>query len=282
MEDRFESDFSDVRICRGTEAAASAWALGADAYTVGNRIMFAPGRYDPGSARGQRVLAHELAHVVQQRSGPVSGLPIGGDVTVSHPEDTFEVAAENKAHEIMTRSGTAGAARAARPADGMATRAGRSGLYSAPRAPVSALSVQRNGRNPRNWTREEWAAFLEKHGNLAAAGASGLAQILGYVYPDLVPYATGISNLTWLGSTLGPYIRPRPGQAEVSPASLEEGLQPTMERPPSLRGSLEPGGEPESQAVTRSEIDIVRSHISNLYQLILGINERLGGLGQGR
>jgi hypothetical protein len=55
-----------------------------------------------------------------------------------------------------------------------------------------------------------------------------------------------------------------------------------MERPPSLRGSLEPGGEPESQAVTRSEIDIVRSHISNLYQLILGINERLGGLGQGR
>jgi hypothetical protein len=69
MESAFQADFSAVRIHEGPHAAS----LGALAYTRGDDIHFAPGRYDPGSAAGQAVLGHELAHVVQQRAGRVPG-----------------------------------------------------------------------------------------------------------------------------------------------------------------------------------------------------------------
>jgi hypothetical protein len=69
FEARFGHDFGDVRIHADAAAAASARALRAHAYTSGRDIVFAAGRYDASSASGQRLLAHELTHVVQQRSG---------------------------------------------------------------------------------------------------------------------------------------------------------------------------------------------------------------------
>ncbi len=68
FEGRFEADFSDVRIHTGAEAAQSARSLRARAFTVGRDIVFAAGRYAPGTEAGARLLAHELTHVVQQRS----------------------------------------------------------------------------------------------------------------------------------------------------------------------------------------------------------------------
>ncbi|HEY2714262.1 MAG TPA: DUF4157 domain-containing protein [Chthoniobacterales bacterium] len=59
-------DFTRVRVHTDARAAASARVLGANAYTVGNKIVFDSGHYRPGSAEGRRLLAHELAHVVQQ------------------------------------------------------------------------------------------------------------------------------------------------------------------------------------------------------------------------
>lgn len=70
MESRFGHDFSRVRIHADSGAAASARALRAHAYTVGSDIVFGAGRYAPNTAGGQRLLAHELAHVVQQGAGP--------------------------------------------------------------------------------------------------------------------------------------------------------------------------------------------------------------------
>ncbi|WP_295386940.1 DUF4157 domain-containing protein [uncultured Thiodictyon sp.] len=61
-------DFSQVRIHTGTPAAQSAQAVAARAYTVGRDIVFGAGQYDPGSRDGQRLLAHELTHVIQGRS----------------------------------------------------------------------------------------------------------------------------------------------------------------------------------------------------------------------
>lgn len=58
-------DFSRVRIHTDSRAAESAHALNAIAYTVGNNIVFGAGQYAPETAYGQKVLAHELAHVVQ-------------------------------------------------------------------------------------------------------------------------------------------------------------------------------------------------------------------------
>lgn len=70
MESRFGYDFGRVRVHAGQEVSKSAESIGALAYTVGNDIVFAAGRYDVVSERGRKLLAHELAHVVQQGSGP--------------------------------------------------------------------------------------------------------------------------------------------------------------------------------------------------------------------
>jgi hypothetical protein len=66
FEPRFERDFSQVRIHSDTHAAESAQAVRALAYTVGSDIFFGAGQYGPSTTAGQRLLAHELTHVVQQ------------------------------------------------------------------------------------------------------------------------------------------------------------------------------------------------------------------------
>lgn len=80
FEARFGQDFSRVRVHYGTQAAASAREVNALAYTVGSNVVFAAGQYAPGSRAGERLLAHELTHVLQQtgkkassgRTGPVT------------------------------------------------------------------------------------------------------------------------------------------------------------------------------------------------------------------
>jgi hypothetical protein len=66
MEPRFGHDFGRVRIHTDERAAQSASDVNALAYTVGRHIVFGTGQYDVHSERGRRLIAHELAHVVQQ------------------------------------------------------------------------------------------------------------------------------------------------------------------------------------------------------------------------
>lgn len=77
MEAAFSADFSDVRVHIGQEASA----IGAIAYTWGTNIHFAPGQYNPHTLQGQKLLGHELWHVVQQKNGRVKN-PFGGGVAV--------------------------------------------------------------------------------------------------------------------------------------------------------------------------------------------------------
>jgi hypothetical protein len=100
MEASFGADFSDVRVHDGGTAAASARAVDAHAYTVGNEIVLGDG-HTPGAPDHERTLAHELTHVVQQRSGPVDGTPAGGGISISDPSDRFERAAEATADTVM-------------------------------------------------------------------------------------------------------------------------------------------------------------------------------------
>ncbi len=72
MEARLGQDFSGVRVHQDPTSSASAEALGARAYTVGDDIVVSRRAAAPGSREGRRTLAHELAHVVQQRRG---GMP---------------------------------------------------------------------------------------------------------------------------------------------------------------------------------------------------------------
>ncbi|GAA2758887.1 DUF4157 domain-containing protein [Actinopolymorpha rutila] len=86
MERRLGHDFSRVRIHDGGSAQRSAYDVGAHAYTVGRDIVFGAGQYAPGTDRGRRLIAHELAHTIDQAA--VAGAPRWLDrEPVKHPED---------------------------------------------------------------------------------------------------------------------------------------------------------------------------------------------------
>ncbi|HEU4325248.1 MAG TPA: DUF4157 domain-containing protein [Roseiflexaceae bacterium] len=109
MEQGFGHNFKDVRIHHNEEANASAEMVQAKAYTSQQDIVFNQGEFNPGSSEGEQLIAHELAHVVQQSQGPVSGTPVGGGLQVSEPGDRFEVAADTMAADVLSGK-SAGAA----------------------------------------------------------------------------------------------------------------------------------------------------------------------------
>ena len=73
MEQRFGYDFSRVRVHTGIVAEQSSREVNAHAYTVGNNIVFGKGQFVPGTHEGQRLIAHELTHVLQEEYGSASG-----------------------------------------------------------------------------------------------------------------------------------------------------------------------------------------------------------------
>ena len=91
MEGAFDASFANVRVHEGAEAPA----IGAQAYTQGADIHFAPGAYAPGTAAGDQLIGHELAHVVQQREGRVGattqakGLEVNDDDHLEREADSW-------------------------------------------------------------------------------------------------------------------------------------------------------------------------------------------------
>ena len=71
MEDAFGADFSSVKVHTGAEADALNESVSARAFTTGQDVFFRKGDYNPGSASGQEIIAHELTHVVQQNGDQV-------------------------------------------------------------------------------------------------------------------------------------------------------------------------------------------------------------------
>lgn len=102
MESRLGADFSDVRVHTDSDAHESASSVNAHAYTAGNNVVFQRGMYDTESHAGKTMLAHELTHVIQQRSGPVDGTDRGDGVKVSDPSDRFEREASSNADRVMS------------------------------------------------------------------------------------------------------------------------------------------------------------------------------------
>ena len=100
MEAAFEADFSSVRVHVGPQASR----IGAIAFTTGNDIYFAPGRFQPESVHGQQLLGHELAHVIQQRQGRVRA-PGAGVAVVQ------DKALEAEADRLGARAAAGAAAR---------------------------------------------------------------------------------------------------------------------------------------------------------------------------
>ena len=98
VQERFSSslgDLSDVRVHTDSTADSLNRSVSARAFATGTDVYFAQGEYNPGSADGDHLIAHELAHVVQQR-----GAPSSGPLSVSEPGDALEVEADSVADSI--------------------------------------------------------------------------------------------------------------------------------------------------------------------------------------
>ena len=95
LEPAFGESLGDVRVHTGSGAAALARAVSARAFTVGRDIFFASGEYRPDTPDGEALIAHEVAHVIQQR-----GAPDSGPLTVSQPGDALEREAEARARDV--------------------------------------------------------------------------------------------------------------------------------------------------------------------------------------
>jgi hypothetical protein len=120
MEAQLGHDFGDVRVHHDARAEESARAVNAHAYTVGPNIVFQRDHYDPSSETGHVTLAHELTHVIQQRSGPVDGTDAPGGIRLSDPSDRFEREAAASAERVMETPARAPAPAPAPPAPGLA------------------------------------------------------------------------------------------------------------------------------------------------------------------
>ena len=93
MEPRFGHDFSNVRVHADARAAESARTVNALAYTVGRDVVFGTSQYVPKSPIAQTLIAHELAHVLQQDSAPIGDLSLAP--SNSAPEEVANRVASN-------------------------------------------------------------------------------------------------------------------------------------------------------------------------------------------
>lgn len=104
FEPRFGHDFSRVRVHSDSEAGKSAQSINALAYTVGQHVVFAGGRYAAGSAETKALLAHELAHTLQQRHNS----PASSSALQVGPKDSAAEREAGNAEHIVASSGHAG------------------------------------------------------------------------------------------------------------------------------------------------------------------------------
>jgi hypothetical protein len=95
LEAKLGDSFHDVRIHKDGEADAIARSVSANAFTTGADVYFAEGQFKPDSPEGKELIAHELAHVVQQR-----GAPTTGPMRVSQPGEPLEREAEQAARGL--------------------------------------------------------------------------------------------------------------------------------------------------------------------------------------
>ncbi|MET0214552.1 MAG: DUF4157 domain-containing protein, partial [Vicinamibacterales bacterium] len=142
MESRFGYGFSRVRVHTGSQATATTSTLAARAFTVGDHIVFNAGHYAPHSLDGRRLLAHELAHVVQQRhGGPAPPL----DSSAPHERSARDIATKvvDGSGPISVASGTqVGVACAGEPPSSAPPRVLVLGLYERPFPGGDVLPVQ--------------------------------------------------------------------------------------------------------------------------------------------
>jgi hypothetical protein len=137
MQARLGHDFSRVRVHTDARAAEGARAVGAAAYTVGHDVVFDAGQYAPGSAAGRRLLAHELAHVAQQRAAAGGA----GELRLGEPDTVEERQADAAARATVD----------GRPVSVSPARAAGVRVQRAPPVGAAAQTADRYPTAPTAW-----------------------------------------------------------------------------------------------------------------------------------
>jgi hypothetical protein len=192
MESRFGHDFADVRLHTQPSAVAITEALGARALTAGTEVVL-PG-YRAGSTTGSRLLAHELAHVVQQgRSRPATGAPAELEAAGAPAELAAEAVADGADPGLLTTTGE------------------RPRLQRAPLEPGHEGVVTSAQNQPYALGGITAMAWVEKH---QIALAQRVVELLRLTTFDLGPYAA-----SWSGDGQSSFVN-KLAAGVLAPASL--------------------------------------------------------------
>jgi Domain of unknown function (DUF4157) len=97
LEPKFGHSFENIKIHADGHADQLSKSINARAFTTGQDVFFREGAYQPNTAEGKHLLAHELTHTIQQSRGTVSGTPVANGVSISDPNDGFEQEASRAA-----------------------------------------------------------------------------------------------------------------------------------------------------------------------------------------
>ena len=162
IEPRFGHDFGHVRVHTNAKAADSARAVHAHAYTVGSNVVFGANEFAPATHHGRELLAHELAHTIQQRSR-------GAPSPSSDPSEIFESSANAAARSVA------------------------SGGNVSPSLPACGQQIQRSPDGDPRWKNnvraaryrgEVMANRIKKHGILSREARAKINQELAYFEGD--------------------------------------------------------------------------------------------------
>jgi hypothetical protein len=184
MEDKLGADLGGVKVHTGGDSASAADQLGARAFTVGSDVHFGAGQFAPGSKEGDRLLAHELTHVVQGQKGGIqrkaeSEAGPAEAPEVSQPHETAEVEADQTAdHVAESLHGGADKAheKAKAPSAAAPNVAAKLWLKKGPKATDEqkdkAEEIKKYAKAKASATKSKWTKYASAaSGVLTAAGA---------------------------------------------------------------------------------------------------------------
>ncbi|WP_279323392.1 DUF4157 domain-containing protein [Actinomycetospora cinnamomea] len=201
MESHLGHDLSGVRVHDGPDAARAAAALGANAYTIGQDVVFGAGRYRPDSSAGRRLLTHELTHTVQQRGAGHVGLRLGS------PGDRHEHEADRVATAGSPQRVPAGSSERALQCDlaGDLVRGGLQLGATTLGGPIAGLAVGAWLNLPQNrqMTDDLGASLAESPRHIAEFFSEELKQIVEENWPEILVVTGGLIGAEAIIAGLG-------------------------------------------------------------------------------
>ena len=182
LERTFDADFSTVRVHTDSEAGRLSRALGANAFATGRDIFFDHGAYQPDNFRGQKLLAHELTHVVQQHGAAPSKL------VLSQPGDYYEREADAISTNIAATPGQLTSADSLDASHGSA----RPAVTPIRVSPVTNSSTSLVQRDPNEDRKKASKPASAKPATTTPAGAAPVKTWAGdFTAPTFEPVSSG-------------------------------------------------------------------------------------------